>query len=153
VLGLSATVTVDHAEAANDRLVIDAGAGDDVINGSVLSPGVVGLTVLGGAGDDVLIGSAGNDILDGGDGDDVLIGGGGNDTLIGGAGDNVVIQDFQAGADKIDLRSIAGDNGFDWVMAHAQQTDSNLVFDFGKDGQVMLQDVNAASLHADDFLL
>ncbi len=153
VLGLSTTVTIDNAEAANDRLVIDAGAGDDVINGSVLSPGVLGLTILGGAGDDVLIGSAGNDILDGGDGDDVLIGGGGNDTLIGGAGDNIVIQDFQAGADKIDLRSIAGDNSFDWVMAHAQETDGNVVFDFGADGQVKLQDVSAASLHADDFLL
>ena len=37
----------------------------------------------------------------------------GNDVLIGGAGDNIEIQGFQAGADRIDLRSIAGEVNFD----------------------------------------
>jgi Ca2+-binding RTX toxin-like protein len=153
VLGLAAGVTVSNVEAANDRIVIQMGAGDDVVNASGLGAGVLGLTLEGGAGDDILIGSEGDDILDGGDGDDVLIGGGGNDVLLGGAGDNIVIQDFQASADKIDLRSIAGDVDFSWVMAHGQEVDGDMVFDFGTDGQVTLQDVSAASLHADDFLL
>ncbi len=111
------------------------------------------MTLNGGAGDDVLMGGDGDDILDGGDGDDILIGGGGNDVLVGGAGDNIEIQSFQAGADKIDLRSIAGDISFDWVMARGQQVEGDMVFDFGTDGQVTLQDVSAASLHADSFLL
>lgn len=42
VLGLSAKVTIDHAEAANDRLVIEAGAGDDVIEASGLFAGTLG---------------------------------------------------------------------------------------------------------------
>jgi Ca2+-binding RTX toxin-like protein len=153
VLGLAAMVTVDNAEAVNDRIVIELGDGDDVIDASGLDAGVVRLTLVGGAGDDVLIGSDGDDILDGGDGDDILIGGGGNDVLVGGAGDNIEIQSFQAGADKIDLTSIAGDVTFDWVMAHAQQVDSDVVFDFGDAGQLKVSDVDAASLHAGDFLL
>jgi hypothetical protein len=42
---------------------------------------------------------------------------------------------------------------FDWVMAHAQQVDSDVVFDFGDAGQLKVSDVDAASLHAGDFLL
>jgi Ca2+-binding RTX toxin-like protein len=93
VNGLAAAITLLHGEAASDRLVVNALAGDDVVDASGLPAGVLGLTADGGAGADVLIGSAGDDILLGGDGDDVLIGGPGVDILDGGPGDNVVIQD------------------------------------------------------------
>ncbi len=48
--------------------------------------GVLGATLDGGPGDDILTGGTGNDTLLGGDGDDELYGREGNDTLDGGAG-------------------------------------------------------------------
>jgi Ca2+-binding RTX toxin-like protein len=93
VLGLAAQVNITAAEAANDRLVINALAGDDVVEGSGLAAGAIQLTANGGDDNDVLIGGAGNDVLIGGDGDDVLIGGPGIDILDGGPGDNILIQD------------------------------------------------------------
>ncbi len=92
VSGLAARIKVVGAEAANDNLVLNALAGDDVVDASKLSAGVIQFTADGGDGNDVLIGSAGNDVLRGGDGDDVLIGGPGQDTLDGGLGNNILIQ-------------------------------------------------------------
>jgi Ca2+-binding RTX toxin-like protein len=92
VLGLPARVHVAGAEAANDRLVINAGAGDDVVDASGLSAAAIQLTEDGGNGNDVLIGGDGDDTLLGGAGDDVLIGGPGQDLLDGGLGDNLLIQ-------------------------------------------------------------
>ena len=80
------------AEAANDRLIVNALGGNDVVDASRLRAAAIQLTVDGGDGNDVLIGGAGNDTLLGGDGDDVLIGGRGQDILDGGPGDNRLIQ-------------------------------------------------------------
>jgi Ca2+-binding RTX toxin-like protein len=91
--GLAAAVFISHAEASNDRLTVNALAGDDVVDASGLTADAIGLTEDGGDGADVLIGGAGNDTLLGGAGDDVLIGGPGLDALDGGPGDNIVIQD------------------------------------------------------------
>ena len=92
VLGLAARVHIAGAEAANDRLIVNALAGDDVVDASGLAAGAIQLTADGGYGNDVLIGSAGNDTLLGGAGDDVLIGGPGQDILDGGPGNNILIQ-------------------------------------------------------------
>jgi len=92
LLGLAAQVNITGADAANDRLVVNALAGDDVVEGSGLIAGAIQLVADGGLGNDILIGSEGADVLFGSDGDDVLIGGPGLDVLDGGAGDNVVIQ-------------------------------------------------------------
>ncbi|HEY5865194.1 MAG TPA: calcium-binding protein [Candidatus Tectomicrobia bacterium] len=92
VQGLTAQVNITGAEAANDRLTVNALAGDDAVVASGLAAGAIQLTADGGNNDDVLFGSDGNDVLLGGDGDDVLIGGLGLDVLDGGAGDNTVIQ-------------------------------------------------------------
>ncbi|CDL00028.1 conserved protein of unknown function [Magnetospirillum gryphiswaldense MSR-1 v2] len=71
--------------------VIDAGAGNDVVDltsdrfdyGNVTIDGGSGNDVLwSSAGDDTLIGGTGNDTLNAGAGDDVLLGGDGNDTII-----------------------------------------------------------------------
>lgn len=92
VLGLAAQINITGAEAANDRLSINALVGDDVIEGSALAVGAIQFAGDGGEGDDVLIGGAGNDSLLGGAGDDVLIGGPGQDVLDGGEGDDIEIQ-------------------------------------------------------------
>ncbi len=92
VLGLAAQVSITGAEATNDRLSVNALAGDDVIDASGLSAGAIQLTEDGGDGNDVLIGGSGNDTLTGDAGDDVLIGGPGQDILDGGTGNNILIQ-------------------------------------------------------------
>lgn len=86
-------MNITGAEAANDRLTVNALGGDDVVTASSLSAGTIALTVIAGDGDDVLFGSDGDDVLFGDDGDDVLIGGPGLDALDGGTGDNILIQD------------------------------------------------------------
>ena len=94
VTGLSAAVTIFGSEAANDRLTVDALAGDDVVDASGLAAGLIRFyQPTGVPGADVLIGSAGNDTLLGGPDDDVLIGGPGFDVLDGGPGNNILIQD------------------------------------------------------------
>jgi Ca2+-binding RTX toxin-like protein len=92
VLGLAAVVNITGAEAANDRLTINALAGDDVVEASGLTAGAIQLTANGNDGNDVLIGGDGADVFTGGAGDDVLIGNGGIDILDGGDGDDVEIQ-------------------------------------------------------------
>ncbi len=59
VLGLAAQVNITGAEAANDRLTINALAGNDVVEASGLAAGAIQLTADGGEGDDILLGGAG----------------------------------------------------------------------------------------------
>jgi Ca2+-binding RTX toxin-like protein len=90
ISGLAAEVNISNFDA-DDRIVINGLGGDDVIEASGLTAGIL-LTADGGNDDDVLVGGAGDDTLLGGAGDDVLVGGGGLDLLDGGPGDNIVIQ-------------------------------------------------------------
>ncbi len=92
VLGLAARVHISGAEAANDRLIVNALGGDDVVDASGLTASAIGLVENGGDGNDVLIGGAGNDTLSGGAGDDILNGGPGQDILDGGPGNNILFQ-------------------------------------------------------------
>ena len=73
----------------NFRLTIDLGAGNDRADASELAS--LGVTLKGGAGNDILIGGGGNDLLDGGAGDDLLIGNAGHDTLKGGEGNDALL--------------------------------------------------------------
>ena len=160
VLGLAAQINVTGAEAANDRMVILGLGGDDVIEASGVAAGAMQLTLDGGEGNDILVGGAGNDTLLGGAGDDVLIGGPGIDILDGGEGDDTILDEgaaslevanFLAGEgteDRIDLSGLGVD--FEWLMAHASETDGNTVLDLG-DHQITLRGVSASSLHRDDF--
>ena len=91
--GLSATIGIAHAEAAQDTLTVNALGGDDVVDGSGLAADAIRLEANGGDGADILIGGAGPDTLRGEANDDVLLGGPGVDVLDGGAGSNTVIQD------------------------------------------------------------
>ena len=125
-LGLAAQVNITGAEAANDRLTVNALAGDDVVEASGLAAGGIQLTENGGDGNDVLIGSAGNDVLTGGPGDDVIIGGAGLDVIDGGDGDDIEIQSI--GADPV---SSAKSVGKDWLAEHARTVEGKTVLDVG----------------------
>jgi Ca2+-binding RTX toxin-like protein len=133
VIGLAAQVNITGAEAANDRLTVNALAGDDVVDASGVAAGSTQLTLDGGAGDDVLIGGDGNDVLLGGPGDDVLIGGPGIDTIDGGDGDNVIIQSASAniasaGADTVASATVAGK---DWLATHVRIVNGKAVITVG----------------------
>jgi Ca2+-binding RTX toxin-like protein len=113
--GLAARVNITGAEAANDRLTVNALAGDDVVEASGLAAGSIQLTASGGDGADVLIGGDGNDVLSGGPGDDVLIGGPGTDIIDGGDGDDIEIQSL--GGDTVTSATAASKN---WLAANAR---------------------------------
>jgi Ca2+-binding RTX toxin-like protein len=71
---------------------IDAGPGDDTIDGSTLAVSVI---ALGGDGNDILRGGAADDTLYGGPGNDELHGGAGNDNLLGGGQVDVTVTNLQ----------------------------------------------------------
>ena len=132
VLGLAARVNIAGAEAANDRLTVNALAGDDVLDASGVATGAIQLTLNGGDDDDVLIGGDGDDTLLGGPGDDVLIGGPGNDSIDGGAGDNVVIDSFSANAVARATRAEKS-----WLAAHVHIVKGKTVIDVGAKEQTI----------------
>lgn len=73
-------------------ITLNGGAGRDSINltglSALLYSHVLGVTIHGGDGNDVLIGSFGADSIDGGNGNDSITGGVGNDSLMGGTGND-----------------------------------------------------------------
>jgi Ca2+-binding RTX toxin-like protein len=74
VSGSSALMAVSGGSASNDRLTVNALAGDDVLDAWGVAAGSMLLTLDGGDANDVFVGGAANDILLGGAGDDVLVG-------------------------------------------------------------------------------
>jgi Ca2+-binding RTX toxin-like protein len=101
VNGLAAQVTVNGIDATLDQLVINGGAGNDVINASGLHAGKVNLTLNGGDGDDIITGSAGNDTVIGGRGNDTALLGAGNDTFVWNPGDGSDVVEGQGGTDTL----------------------------------------------------
>ena len=126
VLGLAARVSIAGAEAANDRLTVNALAGDDIVDASGVATGAIQLTLNGGEGDDVILGGNGDDTLLGGPGDDVLLGGPGNDSIDGGAGANVVIDSFAANTVTRATRAETS-----WLVAHVHIVNGKTVIDVG----------------------
>jgi Ca2+-binding RTX toxin-like protein len=127
VIGVAAQVDITAAEAANDRLTVNALAGDDVVEASGLSAGSIQLTENGADGNDVLIGGAGNDVLNGGAGDDVLIGGPGADILDGSDGDDIEIQ-LVADGDTVRSATTADRR---WLTTHVRIVNGRTVLDVG----------------------
>jgi Ca2+-binding RTX toxin-like protein len=121
VNGLPAQVTIDHAEEASDALVVNALDGNDTIDASALTAGMINLTIDGGAGNDTIIGSAGNDVLIGGDGNDVVTGGRGNDTALLGAGDDRYVWNPGDGSDTVE-----GQAGFDTLVFNGSDAGENI---------------------------
>lgn len=99
------TRVVVYGLAGNDYL----GVGTNVTSAAWLFGGDGNDTLIGGAGDDVLVGGDGNDLLSSSGGQDVLIGGRGADRLSGSAGDKLMIAGFTRwDADEAALAAISG---------------------------------------------
>ena len=128
VLGLAARLNITGSEAANDRLTVNALAGDDVVEASGLAVGAIQLTANGGDGNDVLIGSDGNDVLHGDAGDDVILGGLGQDVIDGGDGEDIEIQLVATGDDKV-ISATAADKA--WMTSHLHVVDGQTVITIG----------------------
>lgn len=88
VSGLRYNVNLTSAESA-DALTVNGNDGNDTMNVAVGVAPIIGVTLNGGAGDDVLSGDAAN--INGGDGNDTLIGSAINNTMDGGAGDDTFL--------------------------------------------------------------
>jgi Ca2+-binding RTX toxin-like protein len=109
VNGLAARLFIRDSEAFSDRLTLDGGRGDDVIDASRLAAGQMNLTINGGFGADVLVGSDADDLFAGGDGNDVALMGGGNDTFVWNAADDNDTIDGQDGTDTVQFNSLGTD--------------------------------------------
>ncbi len=119
------------------------------------------------SGRDYLFGEGGRDKLYGGSGRDILEGGRGNDVLFGGFGRDVFvfnrrdghdrIRDFQDDRDTIEIEGSVMGRGPKTVERLLADfgTDSgdNIVFDFGRRGQVTIEDVDNLIDLADDILI
>jgi Ca2+-binding RTX toxin-like protein len=142
VAGLSANVSVQGSEGANDQLVVNARGGNDTVSAEGLSTGVVNLTIDGGAGNDTITGSNGADRLVGGDGNDLIEGGRGNDEMFGGAGNDVFTWDPGDGSDVID-----GQGGHDTLQFEGANVSEN--FDLSANGSRFLLFRNVGNVTMD----
>ncbi|MDF1734200.1 MAG: hypothetical protein P1U37_02870 [Minwuia sp.] len=143
--------------------------GDDTLEGHIGDDSLFGGdghdALLGSSGNDLISGDAGDDSLSGEAGDDTLDGGAGADSLAGGSGDDLFvleagdgadrIADFAAGTlseDRLDISAL-GFTRFQDVLDAATDGAEGVVLALGSGTSVLLEDVLAADLDADDFIL
>ena len=136
VTGLAAETVVTGSEAT-DALVIDGGAGDDVIDGSGLAAGLVSLQLVGGTGNDVFIGSAGGDFISGGSG---------NDVALMGAGDDVFAWNPGSGNDTIEGQSGTADT----LLFNGSNINENITISPNGGRVLFSRDVAAVTMDLND---
>lgn len=95
----------------SERLVLNAGGGNDIFSATGDLAALIQITVDGGTGNDTLLGSNGADILLGGEGDDFIDGQQGNDVGFLGAGNDVFRWDPGDGNDVVE-----GQDGIDRLL-------------------------------------
>jgi Ca2+-binding RTX toxin-like protein len=101
VTRLNSSVAVVGTDQELDKVVVNAGSGDDIVDASAVQAGVNLLTLNGGNGLDTLTGGKGNDQLIGAAGNDTVFGGEGDDSLIWNPGDANDVFEGQAGQDTM----------------------------------------------------
>jgi len=148
--------------------IICGGAGDDYLLGNRsnddLSGGKGNDQLYGGENDDVLRGGDGNDFVSGDEGDDALYGNKGADVFAYGKlngtlafGDDV-IKDFEfdgRGREGDTIKIVNLGTAFDTyaeVMSVAQQTADGVLFDFGNNRSLLVEDVRISELTSDYFV-
>jgi Ca2+-binding RTX toxin-like protein len=121
--GLTYDVNLTQTEVANDTIVVNGNAGDDVIKAVTGVENQIAITlnggdgddylsadalINGGAGNDILIGGLGDDTINGNDGDDIIDGRGGNNAIDGGAGTDTILVSGTAAGEIIGVVHTAG---------------------------------------------
>ena len=114
-----------------ERVVINAGAGDDTVEATGNLAGSIALTVDGGAGNDRILGSNGNDVLLGGDGNDFIDGQQGADVAFMGAGDDLFQWDPGDGSDVVE-----GQDGRDTMLFNGANVGENFAI-FANGGRAL----------------
>ena len=109
--GLFPFVNISGAEATNDRLTVNTGGGNDGVDAGSLTA-VIGLTLNGGAGNDVLVSGSGNDLVIGDTGNDTAFLGFGDDTFVWNAGDGNDVVEGQGGPDRMVFSGNDADEAF-----------------------------------------
>jgi len=154
---------VSGSWASNDTIsdfesASGSGTGADVMLGTSGAN-----TLRGYGGDDKLYGRAGADKLYGGSGSDFLDGGAGNETdlLYGGSGADVfhfdrgegvdVIKDFENNVDRIELDNFSLTKA--QALDAATQVGDDVVFDFGADGNLTVENATIGQLENDLFIV
>ena len=131
--------------------MLNGGGGADLLKGNGGDDRLVGRSgddrLNGGAGDDTLLGGAGDDVLEIGPGEDIAYGGAGADVfIIRPSAEAATIADFQAGEDLIEFHQA---NAFADLAITRDGADA--IVSAGQTS-VILEDVNPASLGAQDFI-
>jgi len=107
-------------------------------------------TLYGGSGHDTLKGGKGLDTVDGGTGDDMLYGGSSSDTFYFQSGDDDdTILDFENNTDVIRFDGYGYLTDADDALTYATAQNGDVMFDFGADGTVLVQDVTIGQLRND----
>ena len=141
VTGLQEVVTINNAEAANDRLTIMGLGGNDTINASTLAADVISLTIDGGTGNDTITGSQGDDMLFGGDGNDMIIGGRGNDVASLGLGNDTFVWNPGDGSDTVD-----GQAGSDTLVFNGSNITENIDISANGEHVRLFRDVGSVTM-------
>ncbi|MEL6617674.1 MAG: S8 family serine peptidase [Pseudomonadota bacterium] len=167
----------DELRGNGDRDTLLGDAGEDVLRAGKARDRVEGGedndTLFGGNGKDNLLGGRGQDVLHGEGGRDKLTGGKGSDTLDGGTGkdnlignqqsdtfiyalgyDDDVIEDFEDNVDVLQLNTDLWGGGLNTtqVLALADDSSGNTVFDFGGGDTLTLLGIADKSVLADDII-
>ena len=147
ILGRSATGDWLLGGQGADQIDAGQSGGRNVINGNIAAD-----TIAGGYGADVIRGGQGDDLIAAGAGDDWISGDRGLDTLTGGAGADTFHQFAGGGVTTItDFQLAEGDRiHLDAGTQHAaSQQGANVVVDIAGGGQLVLQNIQLASLSSD----
>ena len=110
-------------------------------------------------GDDSLWGRSGDDKLYGGSGEDRFDGGHGADQLWGGSGDDIfhfdrgegddIVKDFKNNDDVIQFDNFANLTDVASALAFATESGGDVLFDFGADGTLLVENATKAQLAND----
>jgi Ca2+-binding RTX toxin-like protein len=154
VVGLPATVKIDHPEPANDLLTINALGGDDTVVGNPGLAALIRLVVNGGLGADILIGGDGPDRLVGQQQNDLMVGAAGDDTMVWNPGDGNDTLEGQTGIDTMEFNGAGAAEIFD-LSANGPRLRftrnvANIVMDFACTELInieMLGGVDQATVH------
>src|SRR5215204_4348036 len=141
VTGLQEVVTINNAEATDDRLTIMGLGGNDTINASTLAADVISLTIDGGTGNDTITGSQGDDMLLGGDGNDMIIGGRGNDLAFLGAGNDTFVWNPGDGSDTVE-----GEAGTDTLVFNGANIAENIDISANGERVRLVRDVGGVTM-------